>query len=186
MIGPMAGLLGVLAGMFLLLSVLAVGGGSSVIPELHKMAVTDYHWMTDRQFIDLFAITQATPGPGMLIVGSIGYKAGSEFGPLFGVFCAVFATLCMFGPCAGLAYTASRLYESFEKSPWHNPVQKGASAVTLGLIFATAYIIARGSDKSNAAIAVTVVTALLMAYSKFNPLLLMVIAGLLGYFGFVA
>lgn len=182
----MIGILGILAGMFLLLSILAVGGGSSVIPELHKMAVTDHQWMTDRQFIDLFAITQATPGPGMLIVSSIGYKAGLSIGFGFAVFCAVFATLCMFGPCVGLAYTASRLYESFEKSPWHGPVQKGASAVTLGLIFATAYIIAKGSDKSTAAIAITTVTALLMAYSKVNPLLIMVAAGLLGYFGLVA
>lgn len=184
MSGPL-GILAILAGMFLLLSVLAVGGGSSVIPELHKIAVIDYKWMTDRQFIDLFAITQATPGPGMLIVSSIGYKAGVVHGLGFGIFCAVFATLCMFGPCVGIAYTTSRLYQNFEKSPWHVPVQKGASAVTLGLIFATAYIIAKGSDKSSAAISITAATALLMAYTKVNPLLIMVVAGFLGYFGWV-
>jgi len=177
--------IGVLAGMFLLLSILAVGGGSSVIPELHKLSVTDYHWMTDRQFIDLFAITQATPGPGMLIVSSIGYRAGSAYSTEFGIFCAVFAALCMFGPCVGLAYTASRLYEKFLQSSWHVPVQKGASAITLGLIFATAYIIAKGSDNNDMAIGITVITALLMAYSKVNPFLIMIAAGLLGYFGFV-
>jgi chromate transporter len=181
----MIGILFTLIGMYLVLSVLAVGGGSSVIPELHKMAVLDHKWMTDQQFVDIFAITQATPGPGMLIVASIGYKAGSTYGMIYGIFCAFVATLAMFGPCFGLAYTVSRLYHKFEQASWHVPVQKGLNAIALGLFFAAALIVTKASDKSHVAYIITATAAILTAYTRFNPLLLMVLAGVLGYLGYV-
>ena len=45
------------------LSLLSVGGGNSVLPEMHLRSVNEYHWLTDNQFADVFAISQAAPGP---------------------------------------------------------------------------------------------------------------------------
>ena len=58
---------------FGLMSLFAVGGANSAIPEMHRIAVDVQHWMNDRQFADIFAISQLSPGPNVLIVTLIGY-----------------------------------------------------------------------------------------------------------------
>jgi len=79
---PGAGILGTLARHFLLLSVLAFGGANAIIPEIHRDAVVVSHWMSDRQFADLFAISQASPGPNILIVTLVGYHVAGVAGAL--------------------------------------------------------------------------------------------------------
>ena len=48
---------------FALMSLFAVGGANSAIPEMHRLAVDVHHWMNDKQFADVFAISQLSPGP---------------------------------------------------------------------------------------------------------------------------
>ena len=59
---------------FGLMSLFAVGGANSAIPEMHRIAVDVHHWMNDKQFADIFAISQLSPGPNVLIVTLIGYS----------------------------------------------------------------------------------------------------------------
>src|SRR6266567_3955109 len=63
-----------LAWTFGLMSLFAVGGANAAIPEMHRVAVDVQHWMTDTQFADVFAISQMSPGPNVLIVTLIGYS----------------------------------------------------------------------------------------------------------------
>jgi len=60
---------------FALMSLFAVGGANSAVPEMHRIAVDVHHWMTDRQFADIFAISQLSPGPNVLIVTLIVFGA---------------------------------------------------------------------------------------------------------------
>ena len=87
---------------FALMSLFAVGGANSAVPEMHRTAVDIHHWMTDRQFADIFAISQLSPGPNVLIVTLIGYSVAGVAG-------ALTATVAMCGPTAVLAYYVSRL-----------------------------------------------------------------------------
>jgi chromate transporter len=80
--------------LFSSLSLLSIGGGNTVLPEMHTKSVVDYHWLTDSQFADVFAISQAAPGPSILIVTLIGYKAGlSAGGEVVGIVGALLAVL---------------------------------------------------------------------------------------------
>ena len=92
---------------FGLMSLFAVGGANSAIPEMHRIAVDVQHWMTDKQFADVFAISQLSPGPNVLIVTLIGYSVAGVAG-------ALAATLAMCGPTAILAYYVSRLLQRVE------------------------------------------------------------------------
>ena len=47
---------------FGLMSLFAVGGANAAIPEMHRIAVDVHHWLTDKQFADVFAIAQLSPG----------------------------------------------------------------------------------------------------------------------------
>ncbi len=79
------------------MSLFAVGGANSAIPEMHRVAVDVHHWMTDKQFADVFAIAQLSPGPNVLIVTLIGYAVAGIGG-------ALVATLAMCVPTAVLAF----------------------------------------------------------------------------------
>ena len=64
------------------MSLFAVGGANAAIPEMHRIAVDVHHWMTDRQFADIYAISQLSPGPNVLIVTLIGYSVAGIAGAL--------------------------------------------------------------------------------------------------------
>jgi len=81
------------------LSLLSIGGGNTVLPEMHLRAVSGYHWLTDSQFADIFSISQAAPGPSILIVSLVGYAAGVKVaGVLGGLAGGVLATVAMIVP----------------------------------------------------------------------------------------
>ena len=62
------------------MSLFAIGGGNSAVPEMHRFAVDVQHWLTDRQFGDSFALAQLTPGPNVIIVTLIGYHVAGVIG----------------------------------------------------------------------------------------------------------
>lgn len=78
-----------LIAVFAPLSLLSIGGGQSVIADINQQAVAIHGWMTQREFIDLFAISRAAPGPGSLLATLIGWKEADWAG-------AVVASLALF------------------------------------------------------------------------------------------
>lgn len=164
--------------LFASLSLVSFGGGNAVLPEMHRQAVVVEGWLTDRQFADLFAISQAAPGPSSLIVALIGLKAAGLLG-------AVVATLAMFGPSCTVVFVASRAWERFHDSKWRIAAERGLAPVTVGLIFASGLTIVRASDHSPMAFAITAAATLLLVRTRTNPLLVMVGAALLGALGLV-
>ena len=40
-----------------------VGGGYASMPLIQAVVVDQYHWLSLREFIDIFTISQMTPGP---------------------------------------------------------------------------------------------------------------------------
>src|SRR5271156_1592342 len=67
---------------FMLLAILAVGGGTAVLPEMEHMTVDQFHWVTKGQFRDIYSLGQVAPGPNMLMVLLIGYKLSGWAGAL--------------------------------------------------------------------------------------------------------
>jgi len=71
-----------LAANFALLSLLAFGGIGAVTPEIHRVAVEQLHWLSEREFVDYFAIAQGAPGPNVLFVTLIGWHVAGIAGAL--------------------------------------------------------------------------------------------------------
>jgi chromate transporter len=69
----MSELLRTLLAVFAPLSLLTIGGGQSVVADIQRQVVDVHHWMTAREFVDLFAISRMTPGPGSLLATLIGW-----------------------------------------------------------------------------------------------------------------
>ncbi|CCE12003.1 putative chromate transport protein [Bradyrhizobium sp. STM 3843] len=161
---------------FALISLFAVGGANAAIPEMHRIAVDVRHWMTDKQFADAFAISQMSPGPNVLIVTLIGYAVAGVTG-------AVVATIAMCGPTAALAYFVSRWLANVRQARWPAILQAALVPLSIGLMAASALVLAQTSDRTWVAVLITLAAALVASLTRFNPLWLLLAGGCLGFAG---
>jgi chromate transporter len=163
---------------FALMSLFAVGGANAALPEMHRLAVGVQHWITDRQFADMFVIAQITPGPNVIIVTLIGYQAAGVAG-------ALVATVAMCGPTCLFAFFIGRVWDRFKDAPWRQLIQAGMVPVSVGLIGASAVVIAQVAVGSWVALALTAATAAITYRLQTNPLWVFAAAALLGMAGAV-
>jgi chromate transporter len=173
-----AGTLMTLAGFFAVLSLFSVGGGNSAVPEMHRYVVDVQHWLTDRQFADTFALAQLTPGPNLIIVALVGFHVAGVLG-------AVVAMLAMCGPTGVAAYFIGQASERFKGKMWHSAISRGLVPVTIGLIAASATVIATSADYGWTAGAVTAATAVICYFARINPIWVFIAAAALGLAGVV-
>jgi chromate transporter len=167
-----------LAVQFAIMSLLALGGANAVVPEMHRQMVELRSWIDQREFADMFAISQAAPGPNVMLVTLIGYHVAGVAG-------AMVATVAMCGPTAVLAHFLGRAWDRFKDAPWRAAVQAGVVPISIGLIGASAVVLTRAADHNATAAAVTVITAVTVYFTRWNPLWLIGIAGLAGIAGLV-
>ena len=170
------GILITLAGYFALLSLLAIGGANAAVPDMHRLVVDVRGWMTDRQFADMFALAQVTPGPNVIIVTLIGYHVAGIVG-------GVVTTIAMCGPACVFALFVSNIWDRFKDARWRIAIQAGLVPVSIGLLAASALIVAKAASTSWAAIGLTLVTAAVTYRFSLNPLWIFAVAALLGLFG---
>lgn len=163
---------------FAVLSLLAFGGANAIIPEMHRQAVDVSQWMTNAEFASLFAIAQAAPGPNILFVTLIGYHVAGFAGAL-----AATAALC--APCCTLVFLVIRVWDRFKDRPWRAAIQTGLTSVTVGIVAASALIIATAAGKNEAAVAITAAAAVLAYFTRINPMLALAAGGILGALGLV-
>jgi chromate transporter len=167
-----------LAWTFGVMSLFAVGGANSALPEMHRVAVDVQHWLTDKQFADAFAISQLSPGPNVLIVTLIGYSVAGVAG-------ALVATLAMCLPTALMAYGVSRVLTRSSHSRWPAIIQAALVPLSIGLMGASGYILARASDHTWIAAAITIGAAVVASATKLNPFWMLLAGGCLGFAGLI-
>jgi chromate transporter len=167
-----------LALQFLVLSLLSIGGANALIPEMHLRAVEVLHWMTDAQFAQLFALSQAAPGPNVLIVALIGWQVAGVAG-------AFVAMVAMCGPSSVLAYGVARVWDRFREAPLRIAIQRALAPVTVGLVLASGYVLTRMIDDAWPAYLLTGATLALALATRLHPLWMLAAGAALGAMGVV-
>ncbi len=160
---------------FALLSLVAVGGGTAVLPEMRRILVGHFHWLSDKQFREIYSIGQIAPGPNMLMVLVIGYRLAGALG-------AVVVGLAFFIPDCFITFSVNRVWKRFEGSPWRTAIQRGMAPVAIGLMLSGTYTVAKISivDLATGLVAVGVFT--ILYFRHVNPALLILIGGTIIYF----
>lgn len=171
-------ILATLAIQFVIMALLAFGGASAVVPEIHRQAVDLQGWMTDRQFADMFAIAQAFPGPNVMVVTLVGYHVAGLPG-------ALVTTLAMCGPTAILAMLLASTWDRFKKAAWRVVVQSALVPISVGLVGASAIVLSHVAVRNWAAAVIMAATAAVSYWTRLNPLWLIGLAGLAGIAGLV-
>ncbi len=155
-----------LAGLFALLSLLSVGGGNGVIPDMQRAAVAVHHWMSDATFLDLFAISRASPGPGSLIVVLIGQQAAGLAG-------AAVAGLAMYLPSGLVVHVATRLWSRAAEASWRVTAERALAPVAVGLTYASGIALARSTESDVVSYAITAVSTVILSRADVNPVFLL-------------
>ena len=168
-----------LAGIYSQLSLLAFGGGNSILPEMQRQVVQVHHWMTAREFASLYAIAQAAPGPNMLISTLVGWQVAGLPG-------ALVATAGMTFPSCALTLAVSSIWFRFRDANWRRVVQTGITPVTVGLIGAGATLLARTTSATLPTFLLSAAATLLFLRGKIHPLLVLAACAAIGATGLVS
>ena len=124
---------------FVVLSFVAFGGATALLPEMHRVVVLEHGWLDDTTFTHLYAIAQAAPGPNVLVVTLIGWKVAGLAG-------ALATTLAMCLPMSVLIYLLIDRWESFAGHRWQQAISIGVAPLAVGLIFSGATLIAQAAQ----------------------------------------
>jgi chromate transporter len=159
---------------FGLLSLISVGGMPSVIPEMQRYVVEVRQWVSAGDFIQMFAIGQAAPGPNVLIAGLIGWKVAG----VPGAFVALGA-IC--GPAALVAFWVAGVWERMKDSPWRAVAQRAMAPMVVGLILSGGFVLATPGNVPDWRLwLIAAASAVAMLATKLNPLWLLGAGGILG------
>ena len=156
------------------LSLLAVGGGSAVLPEMHSIVVDGHHWLTNDQFAEIYSLGQIAPGPNMTMVAVIGRHVAGWAGWLA-------AVLGFFVPSSVLAFGVNRLWHRLEHWPWRASIEAGLAPLAIGLMAAGAWLLARLAIHDLLDAGVAVVTTAILLWRKVNPFWLILAGGAIGF-----
>jgi chromate transporter len=148
---------------FASISLIAIGGGIAVVPEMNRLVVEVHGWMDHARFAQLFALAQAAPGPNVLVVGLIGWQVAGAAGMLT-------AIAAMTVPSGLLAFGFFRMRTRLAGKAWLRLGERGLVPVAVGLILASGLILAQASATSWLALTMTVASSLFVWRTDYSPL----------------
>jgi chromate transporter len=166
-----------MAGYFAALSLVSVGGLPAVLPELQRYVIDVKGWLSADDFLQLYAVGQAAPGPNMLIVSLIGWKVSGIPGALVAL-----AALC--GPAAVLSYVVGGLWERFKGARWRIAIQRAMVPLVVSFTLSGGYVLATPNNAPDWRLWLIagLAAGVTLATKKLNPLWLLAGGGLLGAF----
>ncbi len=158
---------------FGLLSLIAFGGLPSVVPEMQRYVVDVKGWASASDFIQLFAIAQAAPGPNILFASLVGWKVAGVPGALVAL-----AAIC--APAAVIAWWVADLWEKCRDAPWRVALQRAISPLVVGLIFSGGYVLATPAAPDWRLWLIAGASACATLATRINPLWFLAAGGALG------
>ena len=148
---------------------MSFGGFPTVLPNVHELAAAN-GWLSDREFADIFAVSQVMAGPNVILIMSfIGLKleALAERSP----------ARWTFGPPCAMYDLSYAPWDRFREMPWQRIVRHALAPLTVGLVVAGGYVMAR-ADWASAAITAGAVALTLR--TRLSPLWILMAGGALG------
>jgi chromate transporter len=166
-------ILGRLALVFAVLSLLGFGGGNAIIPQMHADVVDKFHWVTSAQFTSFFGLGKLSPGPTTTMAALIGYAVAGLSG-------AVVATLAVFVPAGVLVYVLGHWWNRLKGNPLRERFARAVKPVVVGLIWAGVATLARGAADGPVTIGLALIATAIMLRTEWNQAVMVLGAGAIG------
>ncbi len=159
---------------FFKIGAFSFGGGYAMIPLIQKEIVEKYGFMTMRQFGDIIAIAEMTPGPISVNCATfVGYNVGGIFG-------AFFATLGVVAPSLLVVLILASIFLNYHENKWVLRVFIGIRPVVVALIFSAAIGLSKIAVIDWKSAAITLVVFQILRFRRIHPALVVLMAGGLG------
>lgn len=127
---------------FCVLSLLSVGGGISVVPDMHRYLVVQQGWLTHEQFTSSVALAQIAPGPNVLFVTLMGWNMGVNAGNIYlGVLGAVLCLLGLLIPSSLVTLVATRWAHRNSTRPGVRAFKAGLTPMVVALLASTSWLL---------------------------------------------
>jgi chromate transporter len=152
---------------FVLISLLAFGGGGAALPLVERLAVSEAGWMSSQDFATAVACGYVTPGPVLITATFIGYRAAGLSG-------AFAATVGVFLMPWFLAAAAAQQLQRFMQHPRLAGFGRGAAPAVVGLLGVTALNIAKHSFTHWGYALIAIVAVVLALWTKVHPILILI------------
>ena len=150
------------------------GSGLAIVPFLHSGVVTEYHWLTEQQFIDAVAVAMITPGPVVITVGFIGYLVAGFPG-------AAIAALATFLPCYLFTVIPAPYFKRYGRHPSIKAFVAGITAAVVGALAGSVIVIAIRTVRDIPTAVIAVLTILvLLKFKRLREPLIILIAAIVG------
>jgi chromate transporter len=148
------------------------GSGLAIVPFLYGGVVEQYHWLTQREFLDAVAVAMITPGPVVITVAFIGYLVAGPLG-------ATVAAIGVFLPCYLFVIIPAPYYERYATKKGISDFVSGVTAAAAGAIAGAAFVLGRRALIDWTTVAICVITFALLTWTKRIPEPLLIAAAAL-------
>jgi len=123
---------------FFKVGLFTIGGGLVAIPIMQDY-VMKYQWINEKEFIDMIAVSQSTPGPiGINLATFVG---ASQYGFLG----SIAVTMAMVLPSFIIISIVSKFLSHFNDNKWVKAVLASIRPIVVGVILSAAFFIAKVS-----------------------------------------
>lgn len=141
---------------------LVFGSGLVIVPFLKMQVVDQYHWLSNRQFLDSVAIGMISPGPVVITATFVGYLLNGFAG-------AVAATLGIFSPSVLFTVVATPILLRYHKHPRLAGFIRGVGVTVVGVLVGTSYLVAQQAIEDWLTAMIAVLSLVIVAMWKRLP-----------------
>ena len=160
----------------LYLSAFTFGGGYVIVTLMQKKFVAEYHWIDEKEMLDLIAIAQSSPGPiavnGAIVVG---YKLCGILGVIVGVIATII-------PPFFIISVVSLFYNAFKDNMYIALVLEGMQAGVGAVITSVVYEMALGLTQEKSIMSILIMIGAFIGnyFLKINVVWIILLCILLG------
>lgn len=157
---------------------ISVGGPSTILPEFHRYFVQANQLLTNTQFVELYTLSQAAPGPNFTYVTLIGWQVAGWTG-------ATLMTLAVLLPTMTFALILGRVNQRHPNAAIVNTIKRALTPITIGLMLASSTILIRAVSHDWRGYLLALATITVVLGTSWNPLWLLAAGALAGIFGLI-
>ncbi|MCK6597027.1 MAG: chromate transporter [Bdellovibrionaceae bacterium] len=157
---------------FLKAGAFVFGSGLAIVPFLHGGVVTEFQWLTEKQFLDAVAVAMITPGPVVITVAFIGFLVAGLGG-------AILAALGTFIPCYLFTIIPAPHFSKWAKNSYVHEFVTGVTTAAVGAIGGAAFVLGKGAIIDSATAAICIISFMAIHRIKLAEPIVILAVGIL-------
>lgn len=152
-----------------------LGGGPAMVPMMEQEVVNKNHWLTKEEFLDILAVSQATPGIFAVDMAShIGYKLG-------GIRSGIYAALGVVFPSLIIILLIAVIFSQFRDNPWVEYVFRGIRPAVVALLAIPVFSMAKSAKVTWSNCWIPILSTILIWLCGISPAIIILIAAVSGF-----